>query len=858
MMKQFHAAKREHPDGLLFFRMGDFFELFGDDAVQASELLNLTLTSREKGEGALPMAGVPVRATDGYINRLVKMGKKVVVCDQIQDPSEAKGIVERAVTRVVTPGTILDDEGLEARENNFLCGVVIRDGVAGLAYADISTGTFLLEETPADRAADGMLQADPAECLVPESALDAGSPYEPLLEAVDAARSTLPDWRFDRDEAERLLKEHFKVARLDGFGVQDLGPAISAAGGVLHYLIETQKGALNHLTRMRRIRREESMILDRTTRASLELVRTLRDNDRKGSLIWVLDRTRSPMGARLLRQWILEPLRDVAAITKRQDGVEEFYDDEDRRECVRELLKEVQDIERLLARVSTGRATARELVGLRASLRVLPKVLDAIKDADSAPLKEVVAATPDLGELTDLLERALLDEVPPTVKEGGLIREGFDPELDELRGIGSENKTWIANFQVSESERTGIPLKIGFNRVFGYYIEVTHANVGRVPAEYIRKQTLKNAERYITPELKEYEEKVLGAEEKIKEREHEHFLRLRDAVHDRLLDIQAASDALARLDALQSLAQVARENRFVRPVVDESRDIDVKEGRHPVLDHMLAETPFVPNDLDFRAGERELIVLTGPNMAGKSTYIRQAALLVIMAQAGSYVPADSARIGIVDRVFTRVGASDELQRGNSTFMVEMIETAEIMNNATDKSLVILDEVGRGTSTFDGLAIAWAITEFLAREVKSRSLFATHYHQLLDLAEALPNACNMNVAVREWGDEIVFLHKIVEGGTDRSYGIHVARLAGLPKSVLARAEKVLEDIEAEHATTADAASSSSGATSSPSGEHQLALFAEPDDKVRKELKAIEPDDVTPRQALELLYRLRELL
>ena len=856
MMKQFHAAKREHPDGLLFFRMGDFFELFGDDAVQASELLNLTLTSREKGEGALPMAGVPCRAADGYINRLVKLGKKVVVCDQIQDPSEAKGIVERAVTRVVTPGTILDDEGLEAKENNFLCGVVIRDGVAGLAFADVSTGTFLLEEVAEDRAADSILQADAAECLLPESALDADSPYAGLLDGIELARSSLPDWRFDQDEAERLLKDHFKVARLDGFGVGELGPAISAAGGVLHYLMETQKGALGHLTRMRRVRREESMILDRTTRASLELVKTLRDGERKGSLIWVIDRTRSPMGGRLLRQWIVEPLRDTAKINERQDAVAELHEDEDLREKTREILKEVQDVERLLARVSTGRASARELVGLRASLRMLPEVVAALNEAASPPLREIARSAPELADLTDLLERALLDEVPPTVREGGLIREGFDPELDELRSIGSENKSWIANFQLTESERTGIPMKIGFNRVFGYYIEVTHANVGRVPAEYIRKQTLKNAERYITPQLKEYEEKVLGAEEKIKEREHEHFLRLRDAVHERLVDIQAASDVFAGVDALQSLAQVARENRFVRPVVDDSRDIEIVEGRHPVLDHMLAETPFVPNDLRFSAGSRELIVLTGPNMAGKSTYIRQAALLVIMAQAGSFIPADSARIGLVDRVFTRVGASDELQRGNSTFMVEMIETAEIMNNASERSLVILDEVGRGTSTFDGLAIAWAITEYLAREVKCRGLFATHYHQLLELAEALPNACNMNVAVREWGDEIVFLHKIVDGGTDRSYGIHVARLAGLPRSVLSRAETVLDDIESEHATTADAAASSVAAPTS--GERQLGLFAEPDDKVRSRVREIDPDDLTPRKALELLYELRSLL
>ncbi len=848
MMKQFHAAKAEHPDGLLFFRMGDFFELFGEDAVVASQELNLTLTSREKGDGALPMAGVPVRSVEGYINRLIRLGRKVVVCDQVQDPSEAKGIVERAVTRVVTPGTVLEEEGLVDGEHNFLCGVMVSGDVAGLAYADISTGTFLLEEVQAERMVDGVLQVDPAECLLPESALDADSPYAVLREALESPCSTFPDWRFDRDEAERLLKEQFRVARLEGFGVGELGPAIGAAGAVLQYLLDTQKGALAHLTRMRRVRRDQTMVLDRTTRASLELASTLKDKSRKGSLIWVLDRTQSSMGSRMLRDWILEPLRDVDAIRARQDGVEELLEDEVLREDLRSVLKPVQDMERLLARLSTGRGTARELVGLRSSLRALPLVKGKLKACWSAPLKGIVEDTPDLDELTDLLERALKDEVPPTIREGGMIREGFDPELDELREVGSKNKSWIAAFQVSESERTGISnLKIGFNKVFGYYIEVTHANTTRVPPEYVRKQTLKNAERYITPELKEYEEKVLGAEDRIRERETEHFLRLREQVREELLEIQAAADALARLDALQSLAQVARENRYVRPEVDDSRDMEVVEGRHPVLDHMASDEPFVPNDLRLFGGDRELALITGPNMAGKSTFIRQAALLVIMGQAGSFVPADSARMGVVDRVFTRVGASDELQRGNSTFMVEMIETAEIINNATDRSLVILDEVGRGTSTFDGLAIAWAITEFLANEVKSRALFATHYHQLLELADSLPNTFNLHVAVREWGDEIVFLHKIIEGGTDRSYGIHVARLAGLPRALLARAEAVLDRVEAEQ---------ESGAAMGV-GEQQLNLFVEPDDRLRAALKDVDVNDLSPKAALELLYRLKEL-
>ena len=849
MMQQYRSMKREHPDGILFFRMGDFFEMFQEDAERASRLLGLTLTSRSKGDGAIPMAGVPVRAAATYVNRLVRQGEKVVICDQIQDPSEAKGIVDRAITRVVTPGTVLEDENLQERDNNYLCAVLLKGPRAGLAWADLSTGEFVAEEVATEALGDALARLDPAECLLPEGALAAGSPYQPVLAGMDAPTTTLPDWRFDADDAERSLKEHFGTNTLDGFGVSGMRVAIGAAGAALHYLRETQRGDVRHVTRLLPVSRENRLVLDRTTRASLELTATPRDGERRGSLLWVLDRTLTPMGARLLKRWLLEPLAQVDLVRERQDAVSELVSEEVVATTIGQLLDRVQDMDRLLARIACGRGSARELVGLRESLAVLPDLAVELSKTWSRVLRAASEELPDLSGLAELLERALLDEVPATVKEGGMLREGFDPELDELRSLGRRSREWLATFQAREQERSGIPsLKVGFNKVFGYYLEITNTHRERVPAEYIRKQTLRNAERYITPELKEYEERILGADERIKEIEYARFQELRDAVNTRLVDVQRASDVLARLDALLSFATVARERRFVRPDVDDSRDLVIEEGRHPVLDAGLTDEPFVPNDLRLEAGSRELVLLTGPNMAGKSTYIRQAALLVIMAQAGSFVPASSARIGIVDRVFTRIGASDELARGNSTFMVEMIETANILNNATDRSLVILDEVGRGTSTHDGLAIAWAITEHLVRGTGCRALFATHYHQLVDLADSLPGAVNMNVAVREWGDRIVFLHRIVEGGTDRSYGIHVARLAGLPASVLDRAEEVLEDLEARQPELPQESPAAPG-------ERQLGLFSDRDEPLRRRLEGVDPDRLTPMQALELVQELK---
>ena len=847
MMQQYFAAKAAHPEGLLFFRMGDFYELFHADAERASVLLSLTLTSRAKGEGAIPMAGVPVRSMDGYVNRLVRMGEKVVICDQTQDAAEAKGLVERAVTRVITPGTVVEEGGLDARDANHLCALVLLSDVAGIATVDLSTGEFRVEECAAASTTDALRRLEPRELLLPDSVRDAGDACAALLQGVDGPRSTLPEWRFDADAGERLLLEHFRVGRLEGLGLAGLRAALGAAGALLFYLRETQKGAIAHLKPPRRVLHGEQLVLDLEAVQALELVSTRRDGERKGSLLALLDETRTSMGARLLKRWLLEPLAKSAAIRERQSGVAELVAEDHCREELRKALAGVQDMERLIGRLALGRAGPRELVSLRSSLAELPKLRAELAEAYSTPLRNAAENLPDLADLSSVLIKALQDEVPPTTRDGGFIRAGFDLELDELRAIGGNSRDWMLAYQTAEQQRSGIPsLKVAYNQVFGFYIEVTHVHAARVPQDYVRKQTVKNAERYITAELKREEERVLGAEAHILEREQEHFARLRTRCLEALPQIQQAALVVAGVDALQSLAETARKRRWTRPEIDDSCDLDLREARHPVVE-ALGGAPFVPNDLKLLGGRREVALITGPNMAGKSTFIRQTALLVVLAQMGSYVPAASARVGVVDRVFTRIGASDELARGNSTFMVEMLETAAILNGATERSLVVLDEVGRGTSTFDGLALAWAITEHLANTLHARTLFATHYHHLIDVAAALPNAFNLNVAVREWGDEIVFLHRIMEGGSDRSYGIHVARLAGVPRGVVQRATLLLEQLERDHARPAQAAGAA----------QQLGLFAPAEDALRVALKAMDLERMTPLQALQELQRLKEL-
>jgi len=802
MMKQYRDAKGAHPDAVLFFRMGDFYELFYDDAEKVSRLLGITLTSRSKDASGvrIPMAGVPVRSLDQNLARLLRLGQKVAICDQIQDPRDAKGIVDRAVTRVVTPGTLTEENLLSAKDNNYLLALAPGRGRVGLAWVDLSTGSFRLQEVEARLALDEIARIAPAECLVPEAETKAAN--DPVLRGLEqacrAVITRIPGWILDHDYAERTLLDHLGVSTLEGFGCKDTPLGVRAAGAILHYLAETQKTALSHIRRIEIVRAGERMLLDAATQACLELVRPMREGSRDGTLLSVLDRTLTSMGGRLLKSWLLAPLLDVEAIRTRQAAVNELVENGFLRADLRKALLSVYDLERIATKISTQRANARDLLALRQSLDAVPELVRLTRDCVSELLASV-AKTPLLEDLCDELTRGIVDEPPLVVKDGGMIREGYHGPLDEIRSLAANAKEWIADFQRREVERTGIStLKVGFNKVFGYYVEITHAHGDRIPEDYQRKQTLKNAERYITPELKEYETKVLTADERARELEYDLFQALREKAASRTRELQEIAAVVARADVLAALADVAERNGYVAPVVDDGDEIKIVAGRHPVLEAGGAGGTFVPNDTHLGGDAGRVLILTGPNMAGKSTYIRQAALLVLMAQIGSFVPASSARIGAVDRVFTRMGAADELFLGKSTFMVEMTETANILNNGTRKSLIILDEVGRGTSTFDGLSIAWAVTEHICRKIGAKTLFATHYHELTDLADQFPEVENANVLVREWGDEVVFLHRIGPGATDKSYGIHVARLAGLPGSVVERARELLHSFEEEHA------------------------------------------------------------
>jgi DNA mismatch repair protein MutS len=849
LMEQYNRIKAKHPQEILLFRLGDFYEMFGEDAKTAARVLGIVLTSRQKGEGRIPMAGIPHHSSQSYINRLLKAGLRVAVCEQLQDPEEAEGLVERDVVRIITPGTLVEESILEEKRNNYLAAAVADGARTGLAWVDLSTGTFRCEDIPGEHLADELVRLSPSETLLPTSASEEQG--ERLRQAAGGIVTRWHDWTFDRDNARRALLEHFKVRTLTGFGVEELGPAVAAAGAALAYLKETQKGPLAHLTRLERHVAEGRMFLDRQTQASLELTETMRTGERKGTLLWVLDRSRTPMGARLLRDWVTAPLARAADVRARLGAVEELVENERLRAEIQEQLKTVSDMERALARVGAGRANARDLAGLRASLQPLPK-LASLKFKAKA-LKELRVGTHDA--LAAELGKALADDPPHQLGEGGIIRAGFDPELDKLRSMAVDGKGWIAAFEAREAKRTGIAsLKVSYNRVFGYYIEITNVHQAKVPADYLRKQSLKNAERYITPELKDYETTILNAEDRAKEIELELFRKLRDRAAADIAELQETARSLAALDALSALAQTARDQNYAKPEVDDSLEIEVRDGRHPVLEAVMDEK-VVPNDVVL-GGAAPIQLITGPNMAGKSTYIRQAALVALMAQMGSYVPAAKARIGLVDRIFTRVGASDELSRGQSTFMVEMSETANILNNATARSLVILDEIGRGTSTFDGVSIAWAVTEHLHDRVKARTLFATHYHELTELGKTLKGVRNLRVAVKEWGEGIVFLHRIEEGATDKSYGIHVARLAGIPQAVVDRSKVILAGLEA---MTADR-----GGARKPKADdlRQLALFAPPappppaDDPLRRELAGLDPNKLTPIQALQKLADLAD--
>ena len=797
LMQQYREIKARHPGTLLFFRMGDFYEMFEDDARLAARELGLTLTARNNGGAAdVPLAGVPVKAATEYLRRLIALGHRVAICEQVEDPKLAKGLVRREVIETVTPGTVLAEEWLERKRNNFLVAVDPRGGAAGLAALDLTTGELVLETVSPEDLPTALARYEAPEVVLPAGA--------PITAGGGAARSEREPWEFDPELAREDLARTFRLASLDGLGIESGDrAALGAAGALLRYARELKPGGLPHLARPRVLRRGDVLPLDEMTRRNLELVEPLRPGAAVGgtTLLEVLDRTMTPMGARLLRGWLLAPLVDPAAINARLDAVDVLVADGRGRDRVREALDGVRDLERLASRAALGRATPRELGALRDSIHRLPDVraaLDGLEARGRAPLLEEAADRFDLlQDLGDELARALVERPPAQLAEGDAIRPGYDRELDELTDARDGGKRYIAGLQARERERSGIAsLKVGFNKVFGYYIEVTNPHKARVPAEYERRQTLSGAERYVTPELKEYEAKVLGAEERIAAREAELVDALRRRVTDAIARVQTTARLLARLDVWSALADLAHHDGYVRPEVNEGFTIALEGSRHPVVERMMAREAFIPNDVLLDEAGR-VMLLTGPNMAGKSTLLRQVGLCVVLAQMGGFVPARRAVLGVVDRLFTRVGASDNLVRGQSTFMVEMSETSAILHGATARSLVLLDEIGRGTSTYDGVAIAWAVTEFLHNTIGCKTIFATHYHELTQLTEELAHARNFNVAVREAGDEIVFLHRLEPGGTDRSYGIHVGQLAGLPAPVVARAWQVLQLLEAGH-------------------------------------------------------------
>jgi DNA mismatch repair protein MutS len=854
MVRQFMQAKAEAGDALLFFRMGDFYELFFEDALEAAELLGLTLTSRDGDghEARIPMAGVPLRAAEGYIARAIQAGRTVAICDQVEDPKDAKGIVKRELIRTVTPGTVTEPDLLDERSNNFLAALTVTDSDAGLAFVDVTTGEFLVARVEGrieQTLVDELARMNPREVLYSEE-LDS-TLLERLRHAFHNTTFTKRAWsEFDVANARALLLDLFELQSLKGVGLEDEKAAAACAGAVLSYVRQTQRETVPHLQMPRRYSPSGYVVLDGNTQRNLELVESLADKSKRGTLLGVLDRTLTSMGGRAMRYWVLHPLLDVPALRQRLDAVETLFMDSGLRMGVRETLKGMGDIERLMGRITSRAANARELKALEHSLVRIPELKAMLHGIEGGMLPDVVAALDPLEDVTGWIATAITDEPPLALNEGNLIRDGYDPELDRLRDLVRGGKDWIAALQAQERARTGInTLKIGYNRVFGYYLEISKASAHLAPPDYIRKQTLANAERFITPAMKEREEEIINAEERLQSMEYDVFCKLRQRVADQATRLYATAAAIATLDVLAALAEVASTRDYTKPALEEGGLIHIEDGRHPVVEHLMRAGEFVPNDTLLDTDASSLHIVTGPNMAGKSTYLRQVALITLMAQMGSFVPARRARVGVVDRIFTRVGASDNLARGESTFMVEMIETANILNTATGKSLLVLDEIGRGTSTFDGISIAWSVAEHIHDKLRAKTLFATHYHELPELGEKLERAKNLNVAVREWGERVVFLYRIVEGGADHSYGIQVAKLAGLPNSVIKRARDILESLEA-------------GNPASAGLPQQMYLFGpggptEPS-AVEKELELIDPDALSPREAHELICHLKHLL
>lgn len=871
MMQQYMETKKQYSDCILFYRLGDFYEMFFDDAITASKELEITLTGKNCGlEERAPMCGVPYHSVDSYLNRLVEKGYKVAICEQVEDPQQAKGIVKREVVRVVTAGTNMNAQALDETKNNYIMCIVYIADRYGLAVADVSTGDYFVTELDSGRKLlDEIHKFSPSEIICNESFYMSGLDLDDLRHRLGMMIYSIDTHFFDDEMCARILKEHFHAASLEGMGLGDYNCGVIAAGALLKYLYETQKTSLSHITHVTGYATGKYMLLDSSSRRNLELCETLREKQKRGSLLWVLDKTKTAMGARMLRSYIEQPLIDRHEIEQRLEAVEELKDQAISREEIREYLSPVYDLERLISRVTYQSANPRDLISFRNSLEMLPHVKYLLKEMHGELLQQVCEELDTLEDLYQLLSASIMEEPPLAMKEGGIIKDGYHADVDMLRQAKTEGKNWLAQLEEEEREKTGIRnLKVKYNKVFGYYLEVTNAYKELVPDYYTRKQTLANAERFITPRLKELEDTILGAEDKLYALEYTLYCKVRDRIASEVLRVQKTAKAVAKIDVFTSLALVAERNNYVRPKINEKGLIDIKGGRHPVVEKMTPDNMFIANDTLLDDKKNRVSIITGPNMAGKSTYMRQSALIVLMAQIGSFVPADSANIGICDRIFTRVGASDDLASGQSTFMVEMTEVANILRNATSSSLLILDEIGRGTSTFDGLSIAWAVVEHISNKklLGAKTLFATHYHELTELEGKLDSVNNYCIAVKEQGDDIVFLRKIVKGGADKSYGIQVAKLAGVPESVIARAKEIVGELSEADITTKVREISAQGTETKARQKKydevdlaQMSLFdTVRDDDVLEELKEIDVSNLTPMDALNTIYRLQNKL
>ena len=873
MMKQYMETKSQYQDCILFYRLGDFYEMFFEDALTASRELEITLTGKNCGqEEKAPMCGVPYHAVEGYLNRLVAKGYKVAICEQVEDPKTTKGIVKREVVRIVTPGTNLDTQALDETKNNYIMCIVYIADRYGVSVADISTGDYFVTEIPdSAKLLDEIYRFSPSEIICNEAFYMSGVDMDGMKDRLGITIYSLESWYFDDEVCRKKLLEHFEVSSFAGLGLADYDCGIISAGALLQYLLETQKNSLSNLTHITPYAAGKFMMIDSSTRRNLELCETLREKQKRGSLLWVLDKTKTAMGARTLRKYVEQPLIDKTEIIRRLDAVQELKEQAISREEIREYLSPVYDLERLITKIAYGSANPRDLTAFRSSLEMLPALLYILQEMKAELLKDLAVDLDPLEDLCILVKKAIREDPPIAMKEGNIINDGYNEEVDKLRRAKSDGKDWLAKLENDEREKTGIKnLKIKYNKVFGYYLEVTNSYKEMVPEYYTRKQTLANAERYITPELKELEDMILGAEDKLYALEYELYSEVRDLIASQIERIQKTAKAVAALDAFASLALVAERNNYVRPKINEKGVIDIKEGRHPVVERMIPNEMFISNDTYLDDKKHRISIITGPNMAGKSTYMRQTALIALMAQIGSFVPAKSANIGLSDRIFTRVGASDDLASGQSTFMVEMTEVANILRNATSKSLLILDEIGRGTSTFDGLSIAWAVIEYISdsRLLGAKTLFATHYHELTELEGKIDNVNNYCIAVKEKGDDIVFLRKIVKGGADKSYGIQVAKLAGVPELVICRAKEIVEELSDEDITArvSEIASKERVVKKKPKVKKyddvdiaQMSLFdTVKDDDVLEELKNLDVGNMTPIDALNTIYRLQNKL